>query len=174
MAFVKIWNLGSRTSIEHKIRSKINLYHQRLKYSYLNKNFGIQQREKTNRKRNRNGDGNRNGGSSLSIYFSLISLFFFNWFFFLIVEFLFSCKAFLVVCLNCEEVCDRVKVEMGLLFSFEYRGFLKLGLFSYFVAVIFYLLTVGLWGLISCVIFNFSWSSYRVVVYRWLFFSFAS
>ena len=61
-----------------------------------------------------------------------------------------------MVCLNFEEVCDRVTVEMGLLFSFEYWCFLKLGLFSYFAIVISYLLTVGLWGLISCLDFNFA------------------
>ena len=61
-----------------------------------------------------------------------------------------------MVCLNFEEVYDRVTVEMGLLFSFEYWCFLKLGLFSYFVTTISYLLMVGLWGLISCLVFNFA------------------
>ena len=61
-----------------------------------------------------------------------------------------------MVCLNFEEVCDRVIVEMGLMFSFEYWCFLKLGLFTYFAAVISYFLIVGLWGLISCLVFNFA------------------
>ena len=38
-------------------------------------------------------------------------------------------------------------------------------MFSYFATAISYLLTGGLWGLISCLVFNFAWSSYRVVVY---------
>ena len=61
-----------------------------------------------------------------------------------------------MVCLNFEVVCDRVTVEMGLLFSFKYWCFLKLGFFSYFAVAISYLLTVGLWSLISCLIFNFA------------------
>ena len=43
-----------------------------------------------------------------------------------------------MVCFNFEEVCDRVTVEIGLMFSFDYWCFLKLGLFPYS-----YLLTVG-------------------------------
>ena len=61
-----------------------------------------------------------------------------------------------MVCLNFEEVCDRVTVEMGLLFSFKYWCFLKLGLFSYFAVAISYILMESLWGLISYLVFNFA------------------